>query len=181
MNSTDSHGVRPAAYPVTRVARILFLGMAFSLCLKGVCLAGGKLDACSLLTKAEVEAVLGDAIKEPKQGNYTPGTSDTAEIANCDYRVEGRALQSVALMARISPEPDNTPEAINSVRESFKRMGSAPVEVKGVGDVAIWGRNMLNVFKGENRSFIVTVIGAKDEAAAMEQAKTLALKVLGRF
>ena len=137
-----------------------------------------KLDACAMLSKTDVEAILGERVDDPQPGNNTPGTKDTAAVSECKYETAGKPPKRVSLLARVSPVADNTPEAINQVRETLKKTGIAPLDIKDLGDVAFWGRNQLNVFIGGNRYLIISVSGFDNDSAALKKAKALAQKAL---
>jgi hypothetical protein len=148
--------------------------------------AADRKDACTLLTAVDAEAALGEAVAAGQPQVISAGGGGLAAVSNCRYRPAHAAIgKSVALMARYSPVPN--PAASDSVRASLKSMGD-PKDVPGVGDSALWvfhktGRmtsGQLNIFKGATY-LIVTLDGAADEAAALDRAKALALKLIGRL
>jgi hypothetical protein len=146
--------------------------------------AQGKFDACALVARAEVEALLGAQVKEPQYGMENAGDATTATISECRYDPGSESsAKSATVFVRRSPVNDNTPSAIASVRDTVKEMaGTDPQAVPGVGDTALWGghRAGLHVFKGSNWYLIISVDGF-DDAVALEKAKTLAQKVLDQI
>jgi hypothetical protein len=146
--------------------------------------AQGKLDACALVAKADVEAVLGASVKAPAHGTEVEGDAQTATISECRYAPGSEAsAKSATVFVRRSPVGDNTPAAIASVRDTVKEMaGADPQTIPGIGDTAFWGgqRAGLHVFKGGNWYLIIRVDGFDDDAA-MDKTKALAQKGLDRI
>ncbi len=140
--------------------------------------ASKRLDACALLSKAEVERALGQAVKSSDLSQVTEGTAETAAFSQCTYRLDENQL--VGLFVRRSPVADNTPEAIERTRRTIREMtGSDITNVSGVGDHAFWSRNkQLHVFAGENLYLYVTMMNFKDEAQAKAKATELTSHVL---
>jgi len=142
------------------------------------------LDACALLARADVEAVLGAPVKEPAHGMENEGDATTATISECHYDPGSESsTRSATVFVRRSPADDNSTGAITSVRDTVKEMaGTDPQAVAGIGDTAFWGgrRAGLHVFKGPNWYLIISVDGF-DDAIALVKAKTLAQKGLDRI
>src|SRR5689334_2316861 len=72
-----------------------------------------RLDACALLSKAEVETILGQTITSADSGRLMEGTANSAATSQCSYKTA--AAQIVELFVRRSPVADNTPEAVQKV------------------------------------------------------------------
>lgn len=134
-------------------------------------------DACSLLDKATVGAALGTEIVKVVPGPVTKGTDQTAGFSTCYYDLANG--QRLAFMARQSPGPDNTPEAMQRTRSELNEIVGMVEDVSGVGKSAFWVPKLrqLVVFLGEDRYFSLTMprsVGDKDP-------KTLALGLATRI
>jgi cytoskeletal protein RodZ len=129
-----------------------------------------KLDACALISKAEVEKTLKETITSADSGRLTEGTETTAATSQCSYKTG--AAQTVDLFVRRSPVADNTPEAIQRVRDTMKEITQkTPLEVAGIGDAAFWtASRQLHVFAQGNLYFYVSMMNFKDEADAKAKA-----------
>jgi hypothetical protein len=140
-----------------------------------------KLDACALLSKANVEKVLGQAIESVNASRVSEGTDATAAASQCSYKIA--AAQTVEFFARRSPIADNTPEAIGRVRDTLKDITQKePVDVAGLGDTAFWtASRQLHVFAQGNLYFYVSMMNFKDEADAKAKATELARQALSNF
>ena len=104
-----------------------------------------------------------------------------AATSECSYK--SVSAQTVELFVRRSPVADNTPEAIQKVRDTMKEITQKePSEVANTGDQAFWttGRQ-LHVFARGNIYFYVSMLNFKDEADAKMKAIELARMVLVRL
>ena len=154
--------------------RILFL--LCWLALPGMILAAeGPYDlqkapqACSLLSKAELQKIAGEAIEEPQQRPQPQ--NDKVKVTTCTYAgTEG--IKSMSLLVRISNADDNSPDY---VKQTMKDSGMNIEDVSGVGDSAFWTSMQLQVFKGKGIQLAISVFGfsnPKDLAIATAK-KTL--------
>jgi hypothetical protein len=97
----------------------------------------GKLDVCALVTKAEVEKILGQSATSADSGRVTEGTETTTATSQCSYKAV--SAQTIELFVRRSPVADNTPEAIQRVRDTMKDITQKePLDIKDTGDQAFW-------------------------------------------
>jgi hypothetical protein len=140
-----------------------------------------QFDACALLSKAEVEKILGQMISSADSGRVMEGTETTAAFSQCSYKTA--SAQTVELFARRSPVADNTPEAIQRVRDTMKDITlKTPLEVAGIGDAAFWtASHQLHVFAQGNLYFYVSMMNFKDEANAKAKAIELARQALSNL
>lgn len=142
----------------------------------------GEFNACSFLDTEEVENIFNEEFKEPKKGRSFFGGTVGASFSECSYQSETEGLGTyLSVYIRISPFEDNTYEAIQDVSKSFKTSGISTKNIDGVGDVAIWGGNQLHVFVGTNGYIIITLLGSKNQDAAIERAKQVAQRVAARM
>jgi len=147
----------------------------------------GKLDACTLITKADVAAIMGQPYQDGQHGLENDGSGGTAVFSECRFALAADPFTKVSVFVRRSPVNDNTPSAIEQDRQSMRENFNATLrDVAGVGDVAFWavypsGRQ-LHVFKGGNLYLFVTLSSTfPDNDATIAKAKALAQKTLDRL
>jgi hypothetical protein len=149
----------------------------------GAAAAGKALRACELLTKADVEAILGAAVDEPTQ-RFKENAKHDFWMSTCNYFAPAISRSAGILIQKAQPaDPDKAFEAhIASLRQALgSDFSLEPVE--GVGARAGWdgSTRQLTVFEG-GRMVIVTVGGPKlDAPAALQTAKKIAATVLSRL
>jgi hypothetical protein len=144
----------------------------------------GKLDACALVRKTDVEAVLGAPVMEPTYGMQNAGSETMATISECVFEATDLGKPRASVLVRRSPVNSNSPAELASVHATVKEMArSEPQPVAGIGDTAFWGGQLagLHVFKGNNWYVIISVSGLDDDAVALDKAKTLAQQVLDQL
>jgi hypothetical protein len=128
-------------------------------------------DACSIIDKATMSAVLGTAVTETSVGlvhEPTAGASDAA-TSECTYLLDGGRA---TVMTRWSPIEDNTDGAIATAKATMKQtlaaFGGGDVEdVPGLGKASFWvGKvDQLQSFIGEDRMVLITVPSSPDSKA----------------
>ena len=143
------------------------------------------LDACVLLTLADVSPLLGAEAKQTINSPSKPPNGKLAQTSGCRYEAASKAIH---LFARRSPVNDNTPGAIEATRQSVKEVsqGVDPVPVAGVGDTAFWAPYgsdgyWLHAFKGGNLYVYLKMEGFADSAGALDQARPLVQTTLSRL
>lgn len=138
--------------------------------------AGKAFDSCSLLTPAEIQAVLGEPVK--------PGTAkvqaNPLSGAGCTYVVSDFGSFNVLVKPQQSGE---TPEKIKAM---FAKMNMKPVDLPGVGDGAFFtspGFEMvqLHAFKGSKYILFTLMDPKRKEAAARPLAAKLMKMLLPRL
>jgi hypothetical protein len=141
------------------------------------------LQACDLLTTADVEAILGGTVDEPRQ---TSRDDEERQfwMSQCDYyapqqeRGAGLMIQSSANADPIKALEAHMANLKNSLGDAYEAQ-----TVDGVGGAAVWDGSVkqLTVFDGAHM-LIVTVTGAgQEEGIALETAKALAEKALAKL
>jgi len=149
----------------------------------------GKLDTCALLSNADVATAIGEAVKDGQPGLSNEGDANTATFSECRYPLasDPDGVRKVSVFVRRSPVNDNTPAAIDQVRQSMRDNFNAKLtNISGIGDTAFWavyfsGRQ-LHVFKGANLYLFVTMPSIfPDNAATLAKAKALAQKTLDKL
>jgi hypothetical protein len=131
-----------------------------------------KLDPCALVSKADVQQVVGQSVAGP-----TPNKSNAAV---CDFKVgDLGALGFAAQQQRPGETPDATMAAL-------KKMSMPVTEAKGIGDRAFfaspgYGMTQLNAYKGSNYIIITLLIPGTAEAKQKAVAEALMLKALSKL
>jgi hypothetical protein len=159
--------------------------------------APANVDACALLSKEEVEAVVGSPIKETKSSERADGEF---RVAQCFYTAtEFNKSVNLALVEKNptktgsrSPKqfwqetfaPSGKKNEKEETEQEEKKERTPPKKIDGLGDDAYWASNrfggMLYVLKGD--AFIsVSIGGADSEEVKIDKCKTLAQKAIGRL
>jgi hypothetical protein len=137
-------------------------------------------DACALLTNADIEAVLGEPVKERK-----PGTQATGGLVTSQCFFGTSTARSVSLtVTRANAAGRSTLSPREYWRQQFhrpeqeKERDTQARPIAGVGEEAYWTGNRfagaLYVLGGD--AFLrVSVGGIRDEEARIAAAKALAL------
>ena len=152
-------------------------------------------DACSLLSKEEVESVQQTQVKDAKSSERSDGTF---RISQCVYTAaeSGKSVN----IDLIQPDP-NEPgkrspkdfwkekfdpyegEEPKTNRGDEKEQGAPSQRITGLGDEAFWVNNrfggILYILKG-NALISIGIGGTDDEDTKLEKSKALAQKALQR-
>jgi hypothetical protein len=154
---------------------IVVAGVLLLIASTGFAQTGAKtINPCALLTKAEVQQVLGKEVSDPK-----PDPKNGAG-SGCMFTVGGYGqLSLIARPARADEIPD-------MMVSEFKKHGVKAEEVKGVGDRAIltlpgFGMVQLNLFKGPTYVILTMMVPGVTEEKAKLLAQKLAEKALSRL
>jgi hypothetical protein len=146
-------------------------------------------DACSLLTKEEIQAVQGEPFKETKPSQKS---GSGLIVSQCYFELP-TPVNSVVLTVTRKAEGGRDPS--ESWQEIFHREKAPerkkeegeekePLKVEGIGDEAFWTGNRVGgalfVLKG-NAYIRISVGGAGDQAAKIDKSKTLAASALKRL
>jgi len=179
----------------------LFMCLAISLLmLFGGCTKRGGVsvtrDACSLVSKEDVQSVQGAPVNETKSSEHSDGGF---LVSQCFYTA-AEFSKSVALaLVRSDPKQGSARSPKDFWKEKFdpyqneepktktgeeKERGPAPKKIEGLGDDAYWVGNrfggILYVLKGD--AFIsIGLGGTDDDATKLKKSKTLAQKALQRL
>ncbi|HSL70220.1 MAG TPA: hypothetical protein VK864_08245 [Longimicrobiales bacterium] len=137
--------------------------------------AAANRNACSLLTPAEVEAVIGSAVRDSLALQMAQG-SGTGALSQCNYATASDPAV-VSVMLNSSPEGNFTAVAQDGVRGSLKESGVTVEEVAGLGEVAFWAGGQLHVFVNRNWYFIVSSYADQGR----QHAEALARRALPRL
>lgn len=139
-------------------------------------------DACSILDKADVAAIVGLDIASAQLSLVHEASATDAATSECTY-IGADDTSVVSLMTRYSPINDNTPEAIATARSTtaatMAAFTSTPLEdIPGLGKTAFLAPpiDQLNVFIDDARMVMVTVNKVPDGASGKDIAIALARK-----
>lgn len=101
--------------------------------------AGGtQTQACSLITKAEMETALGQPVNEP-----TPKPATTGKGSGCSYETTAQTSRGLPqLTVLVMYYPGTTSASVNDPTRTQT--------VSGLGDEAYYSDSGLNVFKNSN-------------------------------
>jgi hypothetical protein len=135
--------------------------------------AGAKgLDPCTLVSKADVQQVVGQNVTGP-----TPNASNSAV---CDFKVGDIGALGFAAQPQ---RPGETPDKMIA---ELKKRNIPATEVKGLGDRAFfaspgYGMTQLNAFKGPHYIIITLLVPGAAEAKQKAIAETLMQKALSKL
>lgn len=150
-----------------------------------------KLEACSLLSSEEIEAALGEPLKETKPSGSASGG---LEISQCYFTLP-TIVNSISLTVMQKGRGADARDPKGMWEEIFHRehpndgdekeeKKSKPLKVDGLGDESFWTGNpvggALYVLKG-NTYIRVSVGGAGDQDAKIKKSRALAESILKRL
>jgi hypothetical protein len=152
-------------------------------------------DACSLISKEEVELVQQTSVTDAKNSERSDGTF---RISQCLYSAAefSKSVNLAFIQADPNQSGKRSPkdfwkekfdpyenEAPNANRDE-KEQGPAPKKITGLGDEAFWVSNrfggILYILKG-NAFISIGIGGTDDEEKKLEKSKLLAQKALQRL
>ena len=140
--------------------------------------ASGPLDACALLTQADVAEVVGEAPRTPKPAESSPQLPGSELVGStCQYTGEGWRL-------RFFVERGHTESSRKVARMAFRGWQT----VRGVGDEAWWGQSdpakpgTMSVLSGSHAIVINWFVrGGKVGPGSLENSTELTRRALGRL
>jgi hypothetical protein len=142
-----------------------------------------RIDLAAVITKADAQAALGEAVKDP-QARGDEGAD--GYYSRCNYYSENPGRSLVLRVRQTSAgqlEPRKQLEEMTAGNDKFKPvpgLGEKAAIVKEGPDKGTGHALMLYVVKG-NAFITVGISGVDDEKAATERARTLAKKILGKL
>ena len=142
-----------------------------------------QVDLAAVITKADAQAALGEVVKDP-QARMEEGAD--GHYSRCNYYSENPGRSLVLRIRQASAgqlEPKKQLEEMSAGNDKFK-------PVTGLGDKAALLKEgpakgpghalLLYVAKG-NAFITVGISGIDDEKTALEKAKTVARKIVGKL
>ncbi|HST31837.1 MAG TPA: hypothetical protein VLK27_13475 [Chthoniobacterales bacterium] len=164
-----------------------------------------KIDACSLITKDEVQKIQGSPVTDVKPNETS---DDNFLFSQCFYSTQVfNESVSLAVTQRNSSsdkardpktfwketfgrydgtlkEQDGDEEKKKSLGDKDDERGAPPKKITGVGDDAWWSANRVGgaIYVLKDNVFIrISVGGSGDEESKIEKSKALAAKALSRL
>jgi hypothetical protein len=145
--------------------------------------AENRIDLAALITKADAQSALGEAVKDAQARN-----DDGADgyYSRCNYYSENPGRSLTLRIRQAGPDqldPKKQLEEMSAENNKFKAiagLGDRAAMVKGGADKGPAHVLMLYVAKG-NAFITIGISGVDDEKIVTEKAKTLARKILGKL
>jgi hypothetical protein len=164
--------------PTIRKTRTVLIVMAAVFCFTGLAAAQGgqKIDACTLLTKAQIQAAVGQNVGDGKpnpNANPAMGTS-------CQYVIGDYGSFSILVKAA---GPGETADKMMAELEKRK---IAVSDAPGIGDRSFfsspgYGMLQLNTFKGSQYLIITMLVPGATETAQKTAAEKLMREALTKI
>lgn len=135
-----------------------------------------KIDACTLLTKAEIQAALGQEVSDGKLKT----TANPLVGQPCEYKVGGYGVFSILVK---TAGPGENAEKVSAELQKHK---IAVSDAGAVGDQSFfsspgYGMIQLNTFKGDKYLIITMLVPGAAEAAQKSAAEKLMLTALAKI
>lgn len=137
--------------------------------------AQSKIDSCSLVTKEDIKAVVGQSV-----GDGKPNPRANPVVGQpCNYKVGTNG--SVSVLGKIA-SPAQTPD---NVMTELKKMKMAVSDAPGIGDRSFfsspgYGMVQLNTFKGSKYLIITMLVPGMPEGSQKAAAEKLMRKALAK-
>ncbi|MGZ7045541.1 MAG: hypothetical protein ACXVJK_04380 [Candidatus Aminicenantales bacterium] len=161
-----------------RMTRTVLAAMAVVFCFTGVAAAQGakKIDACTLLTKAQIQAAVGQKVADGKpNANANPAVGTSCQYVIGDYG-------SLSILVKAA----GPGETANNVMAELKKAKMAVSDAPGIGDGSFfsspgYGMLQLNTFKGSWYLIITMLVPGATEAAQKTAAEKLMREALTKI
>ncbi len=142
--------------------------------------AKGLIDPCTLLTKSEAEAALGETVKEPElKDTKNPLGQKICFYAPVSDKSDRFIQLSVVQNEGMTKNLRDSGYNVKQLYEETKKNLTDAKPVTGIGDDAFWGTNGLHILKGNE--YLNISVGNTSKPGNLELAKGLAEKVVGRL
>jgi hypothetical protein len=139
-------------------------------------------DACALLTKADVEGVTGKSVVAGRKEDAGPLTTCAFDDPTAP-QVGGRGISQVLTLAVMTGEAGAYYKGPNSqAKDSLEiaRKNSASDEtVTGLGEVAYWDKILRNLNAASGRYFVTVGVESRDDGLTV--AKAAATKAMAKL
>ncbi len=156
---------------------LLVLGaLAMTLAGQAVIAAANRPDACSLLTKEEIQ----EAVGQPVQAGKLNTSANPAVGQPCEFKVGDYGVFSI-LSKIVGPG-----ETADAAMAQLKKMGMKYAEIAGLGDRSFsfdagYGMYSLNTFKGSTYLIITLLVPGLAPDTQKACAEKLMRKALSRI
>ena len=153
----------------TMIMTLLFI-------LPAILTAAQPFDPCSLLTPAEIQAIVG----KPVQAGKLKAQANPVSGADCNYIIDGFGSFNVLV------RPLQTYDTLDRIKAAFAKMNMKPTDLPGVGDASFFtspGFEMvqLHTFKGGKYILFTILVPGLKEAAVRPMAEKLMRTVVTRI
>lgn len=141
------------------------------------------LQACELLTKTDVEAILGGPVEEPSQ-TFKENEKQEFWMSTCNYFAPATSKRAGILIQKsVNADPVKAFEAHTASLQSSLGKDYSLKAIDGVGVRAGWDGSVsqLTVFEGPRMLIVSTGGPGVDEESALTTAKRIAEKVLSNI
>ena len=155
-----------------RIVLVMIASLAALPVLAGYAAAAKPIDACSLLTKEEIQAAVG----KPAEAGKPNTRANVAGGSLCDFKVGDYG--SVGVMT----VPVGSANTYDKTLAGLKKMGTKTEDAPGIGDHSFfaypgYGMIQLNTWKGSLYIIITLIVPGATEA----QEKPMAEKLMGKI
>ena len=133
------------------------------------------IEACSLLTQAEVEAAISASVAEPAS---EAGKLGEVPFSHCTYMTKDDAEQ-VAVLLTVSTYRSEA-EVKAFFEKAMKEVEKETMQVRGVGDGAYWWMDKTTLFVREDEHMISVFLGPGVDGS-LKAAQDMAEKVVHRM
>jgi hypothetical protein len=138
--------------------------------------AANKIDPCSLLTKADIQEILGKPVKDGKLNT----TANAAVGQSCEYVVGDYGVFSILVKTA------GAGETADKVAAGLAKYKTKTSDAPGIGDKSFfafpgYGMLQLNTFKGTRYIIMTLMFPCLTEDALKEPAEKLMKKVLPKL
>ena len=161
-----------------RMTSTALMVLTIVFCFTGMSAAQGiqKIDACTLLTKAEIQAAIGKNVGDGKLNTK----ANAAVGLPCEYVVDPSG--SFSILIKTAGSGENA----DKVMAELKKMKIAVSDAPGIGDRSFfsspgYGIVQLNTFKGSRYLIITMLVPGVNEAAQKTAAEKLMRKALTKI
>lgn len=137
-----------------------------------------KVEPCALVTKSEVESILGEPVGEAER------VPQAGRVITCQYKVTSesriKAVQITLIQTPLTEESARSIDKVfNDYKEEAKQSNIQVQQISGIGEDALWnGEALLFVKKGK---YVQVKLTSLDKPLSLEIAKALAIKSLSRL
>ena len=138
---------------------------------------GNGIDACTLVSRAEVASIMGGRLSDGKQ---SPNLQKQGSMSSCDFAISEGGQISVVL------QRTKEKYAAGSEKAKFEKAGMTFRYIQGLGNVAFFidmfglGTGLM-VFRGDYDSFLITATNAGPEDQVAPKLEKLARLLLERW
>lgn len=139
------------------------------------------IQVCSILAKADVEAIFESAVNEPG----STGSSKEEQnwwSSTCSYKSTSKNLSaSVMIQPSNNPEPAKALEAHEAGLKKALGDNYKLSKIEGIGHSAGWDGSVKQLTVFEGKIMMIITVSGTDEPAAMDTAKKIAAKTLANL